>query len=101
MTARSQIARELAALHQEMSTAKRGRCSPINDPSAGGGEEAGADAAEIATEERVAAADDGDLLDMVREFITEAEHNIAEHPAATVVGALLVGILIGRLLGRR
>jgi hypothetical protein len=29
-----------------------------------------------------------------------AEKGIAAHPAQSVVGALLVGILIGRLLGR-
>jgi ElaB/YqjD/DUF883 family membrane-anchored ribosome-binding protein len=33
-------------------------------------------------------------------FFDEAEKNIAAHPTESVVGALLVGILIGRLLGR-
>ena len=43
----------------------------------------------------------GELMDEATEFFQEAEKNIAMHPAASVVSALLVGILIGRLLGRR
>jgi hypothetical protein len=34
-------------------------------------------------------------------FFEEAEQSISAHPTQSVVGALLVGILIGRLLGRR
>jgi len=98
MTTRSQTARELSALHEEMSTSKRQRRSRA-DRGIGRAEEAQADAA--AKETAAAAADDGDFLDMVKEFIDEAEHNIAEHPATSVIGALLVGILIGRLLGGR
>jgi ElaB/YqjD/DUF883 family membrane-anchored ribosome-binding protein len=42
-----------------------------------------------------------EFIDTATEFIEEAEKNLSAHPAATVVGALLAGILIGRLLGRR
>ena len=42
-----------------------------------------------------------DLIATFKDYIEEAEHNIAEHPAASVVGALLVGILIGRYIGKR
>jgi ElaB/YqjD/DUF883 family membrane-anchored ribosome-binding protein len=38
---------------------------------------------------------------VITEFVEEAEQNVSEHPTASVVGALVVGILIGRLLGRR
>ncbi|RUW28637.1 hypothetical protein [Mesorhizobium sp.] len=40
------------------------------------------------------------LADEVTLFFEEAEKNISQHPTSSVVGALLVGILIGRLLGR-
>lgn len=49
-----------------------------------------------------------ELQDQLRQFANElkglfdeAERGISEHPTQSVVGALLVGILIGRLLGRR
>ena len=34
----------------------------------------------------------------VTQFFEEAEKIIASHPAQSVIGALLIGILIGRLL---
>jgi len=37
----------------------------------------------------------------VKNFFAETEKNISAHPAQSVIGALLVGILIGHLLGRR
>jgi ElaB/YqjD/DUF883 family membrane-anchored ribosome-binding protein len=42
-----------------------------------------------------------DLANEVAEFFDEAEKNIAAHPAQSVIGALLVGIVIGRLLASR
>ena len=52
-------------------------------------------------------ADEGELRDQLRQltsevtsFFDEAEKSISAHPTQSVVGALLVGILIGRLLGR-
>ena len=41
------------------------------------------------------------LVSEVTSFFDEAEKNIAADPTQNVVGALLVGILIGRMLGRR
>ncbi len=43
----------------------------------------------------------GELANAVTNFLEEAEKDIAAHPAQSVIGALVVGILIGRLLGRR
>ena len=42
-----------------------------------------------------------ELASEVTTFFEEAEKSISAHPTQSVVGALLVGILIGRLLGRR
>ena len=42
----------------------------------------------------------GELVDHVTHFFEDAEKNIAAHPAESVIAALLLGILIGRLLGR-
>jgi len=42
-----------------------------------------------------------ELVNEVTTFFEEAEKDIAAHPTQSVVGALLVGVLIGRLLGRR
>jgi len=42
-----------------------------------------------------------ELVDEVTSFFAEAEKNISAHPTQSVIGALLVGILIGRLLGPR
>jgi signal transduction protein with GAF and PtsI domain len=41
-----------------------------------------------------------EFVDQVTQFFQDAEANIAAHPAESVIAALLVGILIGRLLGR-
>jgi ElaB/YqjD/DUF883 family membrane-anchored ribosome-binding protein len=42
-----------------------------------------------------------ELTNEVTSFFEDAEKGISAHPTQSVVGALLVGILIGRLLGRR
>jgi len=41
-----------------------------------------------------------ELTSEATRFFDEAEKGISAHPTQSVVGALLVGILIGRLLGR-
>jgi ElaB/YqjD/DUF883 family membrane-anchored ribosome-binding protein len=46
----------------------------------------------------------GQLRELVQEitgFVEDAEKNISAHPAMSVVAAMLLGILIGSLLGRR
>ncbi|WP_395708773.1 hypothetical protein [Reyranella sp.] len=53
-------------------------------------------------------ADESELRELLSQFIDEAgtfigdaEKTIAANPARSVLGALVVGIVIGRLLGRR
>jgi alkanesulfonate monooxygenase SsuD/methylene tetrahydromethanopterin reductase-like flavin-dependent oxidoreductase (luciferase family) len=42
----------------------------------------------------------GEFVDQITDFFEDAEKNIAAHPTESVIAALLLGILIGRLLGR-
>jgi hypothetical protein len=41
-----------------------------------------------------------ELNSLLRHVLEDAEATIAEHPAATVAGALALGIVIGRLTSR-
>jgi ElaB/YqjD/DUF883 family membrane-anchored ribosome-binding protein len=41
-----------------------------------------------------------DLQRLVQTMLDEAEETVAEHPMATVAGALALGIVIGRLTAR-
>ena len=41
-----------------------------------------------------------ELNDLVHQMLENAEEAIAEHPVATVAGALALGIVIGRLTAR-
>jgi len=97
------VSRELKSLHEELSTSQRERVSSIPSPAAGG-------SGTTATPPHppIEAAEERELRDQLRElvnevttFFAEAEKNISTHPTQSVVGAMLVGILIGRLLGRR
>ena len=42
-----------------------------------------------------------EFIEEMTKFIEDAEKNITEHPTVSIVGALLIGILIGRSFGRR
>ena len=105
MTAVSGLWGELRSLHDELSASRRQHSSPSADQAA-------------ASERTVALASqpkDSDdkadaplpreelhgLINLITKFVEDAEKNVSEHPMANVVGALVVGILIGRLLGRR
>jgi hypothetical protein len=97
------VSRELRSLQEELSTSQRGRVSPTPSPAA-------AATGQTATPPPPPkeAKEEGELREQLRElvnevtnFFEEAEKNIAAHPTESVVGALLVGVLIGRLLGRR
>ncbi len=101
MTADSELSRELAALHDELSAARREQpSSPGDRQQAGGTNEAPRQAqgsgANGQTAEQIQ-----DFIDTVKEFIEDAEHNVSEHPAAGVIGAFLLGIIVGRLIWKR
>ena len=103
------LSSELKSLQEEVAAARRAR-QPASLP---GLDRATADApraagamaiATAAPDERAEAQALGDqlgeLVDQVAHFFEGAEKNIAAHPAESVIAALLLGILIGRLLGR-
>ncbi|HUL11423.1 MAG TPA: hypothetical protein VLU73_04535 [Methylococcaceae bacterium] len=85
---------EMAASHQERSLRSKVRApadAEVNRDSQPG---KGAEEKHLVGELR-------ELANVITEFVEEAEQNVSEHPTASVIGALVVGILIGRLLGRR
>ncbi len=42
----------------------------------------------------------GELNRMVQDMLDDAEQTVADHPKATVAGAIALGILIGRLTAK-
>jgi ElaB/YqjD/DUF883 family membrane-anchored ribosome-binding protein len=84
------IKEELAALQKKRSLRSEGAAAEAkhsrdDHPGEGAGEQHLAD----------------DLVKMITEFLEKAEQSISERPAASVIAALVAGIFIGRLLGRR
>ena len=97
------VSRELKSLQEELSTSQREHVSPIPSPAAAA---SGTTATpppppKEAAEERELRDQLRELTDEVTSFFEEAEKSVSAHPAQSVISALLVGILIGRLLGRR
>ena len=97
------VSGELKSLQEELSASQRERMSSILSPAA-----AVSGATVTPPPSPTEAAEERELRDQLRElanevttFFEETEKNIAAHPTESVVGALLVGVLIGRLLGRR
>jgi hypothetical protein len=97
------VSRELKSLQEELSTSQREHVSPPPSPAATA---SGATATpphppQEAVEERELRDQLRELTDEVKSFFEDAEKSVSAHPAQSVISALLVGILIGRLLGRR
>jgi hypothetical protein len=105
MAADAVVSRELKSLQDELSVSQRDRMSPPAPPppsaAASGVSATPAGPPQETTEEHELREHLRDLVNEVTNFFEEAEKNIAAHPTESVVGAMLVGILIGRLLGRR
>ena len=99
MSPHALVSSELKSLREELSASQK--------------ERAAASAPAVAREATVPeppaqTREENELLERVHEFadeiktlFDEAEQSVSAHPTQSVVGALLVGILIGRLLGRR
>lgn len=93
------LSNELKSLQDELAATRRERSTAAVPPTA----------VEAAPPQPIPeSADEGELRDLLAQFIDEAgtfigdaEKTIAANPARSVLGALVVGIVIGRLLGRR
>jgi ElaB/YqjD/DUF883 family membrane-anchored ribosome-binding protein len=95
------VSRELKSLQDELVSSRRDRVSaPPVEPAASASSPA-EPRPETTPEERELRGELDDLMSEVTGFFREAEKNISAHPAQSLVAALIVGILIGRLLGRR
>jgi ElaB/YqjD/DUF883 family membrane-anchored ribosome-binding protein len=93
------VSSELKSLQEELAASRKQRtAAPAEAKPA-------PQAAEAPAEEPP---DQPQVQDQLRQFVNElthlfdeAEKGISTHPTQSVIGALLVGILIGRLLGKR
>jgi ElaB/YqjD/DUF883 family membrane-anchored ribosome-binding protein len=95
----SLVSNELKSLREELSASQRERAAASDPP---------VTRAAAIPEPVAETREEKELLDHIHEFadeiktlFDEAEQSVSAHPTQSVVGALLVGILIGRLLGRR
>lgn len=100
MAADAIVTQELNSLQQELSASQKERVAATAAASAAAPPLSSEPVTE-APEEWEMPGQLGELIDEVTQFFQEAEKNIAAHPAQSVIGALLVGILIGRVVGRR
>jgi ElaB/YqjD/DUF883 family membrane-anchored ribosome-binding protein len=98
------VSRELKSLQDELSATKMLRAAN----SAGSTANSASIVPPTAAEPPPAPAEEAELQGQMRQFaheltelFGEAEKGISAHPTQSVAGALLVGVLIGRLLGRR
>ena len=96
------VSRELKSLQDELAAAKMDRPTASEAAAAPAVGPAAAPQAPQTPAEEVELQDYlRQLADEVTELFGKAETSISAHPTQSVAGALLVGILIGRLLGRR
>lgn len=99
MAADQVVSRELKALREELSAARRER---LAEPTAPPIQPSSRPQPIDGSTERHEFRDQlEDLANALTGFLEEAERDISAHPGQSVIGALVVGILIGRLLGRR
>jgi hypothetical protein len=99
MAVDSLVSQELKILHEQLSASRKERAAsspagaaPVN--TIGPTADASAHGNELRDQLQ-------HLADELKDFFEGAGKSISDHPARSAVGAMLVGILIGRLLGRR
>jgi ElaB/YqjD/DUF883 family membrane-anchored ribosome-binding protein len=103
MTADAVVSRELKSLQEELSSSREKRLASVAASSASAALAPAAPVTDTDTDrpqERELRDQLGELADELTSFFGNAEKTIAAHPTESVVGALLAGIVIGRLLGR-
>jgi ElaB/YqjD/DUF883 family membrane-anchored ribosome-binding protein len=98
MAADGPVSQELKALQEEWSTSRTERAATA--ASAGASANAVGSIADTSGEKELS--DQlGQFADELKGLFGGVEETISAHPAQSVIGAMLAGILIGRLLGRR
>lgn len=96
VTADTILTHELESLHKKLAGSHRKRRSqPTDHPSA-----KRAERPEKAVEEHGLHKEIQEFVKLVANYVEEAKGDISAHPSISVLGAMVVGILIGRLLGR-
>jgi ElaB/YqjD/DUF883 family membrane-anchored ribosome-binding protein len=102
------LSRELKSLQDEIVSSQSARAPSLPDRAMAGNTKAVSEApapmakqpADDGEEDRLRS-EFGEFINEATKFFEEAEKNVAAHPAASVAGALVVGILIRRLLANR
>lgn len=112
MASKSGTLEELQSLREELSAARRAR-KPKGAPSPATAEPRAEDQKPGATGPAAAAAPDGaadsetprdeisELMSEAARFLEERESDMSAHPVAIAIGGIVVGLIIGRMLGRR
>ena len=96
MTADTILTRELESLHQKLADMHRKRGSQSTArPAAKRADRPEKPAKEHGLHEEIL-----EFVKLIANYVEEAKGNVSAHPSASVLGAMVVGILIGRLLGR-
>ena len=95
------LSRELTSLREEISRSQRERLSALAQATETAGTIAPSNVRIEADDERKVGEDLREFLEEMTKFVQDAEKNITEHPTVSLVGALVIGILIGRTFGRR
>jgi ElaB/YqjD/DUF883 family membrane-anchored ribosome-binding protein len=96
VTADTILTHELDSLHQKLADLHRKR----------GSQSTGRPAAKRVDRPEKPAKEHGlheeilEFIKLIANYVDEAKGNVSAHPSASVLGAMVVGILIGRLLGR-
>jgi hypothetical protein len=99
MAADGPVSQELKTLQEELSTSQKERAAAAAAAAAAPANAAGSIA--DTPDEKELSDHLGQFADELKGLFGGLEKNISAHPAQHVIGAMLVGILIGRLLGKR
>jgi ElaB/YqjD/DUF883 family membrane-anchored ribosome-binding protein len=90
------LTHELESLQQKLAGLRRKRRSqPTDHSSAKKAERSDKTAEEHGLHKEIL-----EFITLIANYVEEAKGNVSAHPSASVLGAMVVGILIGRLLGR-
>ena len=96
MTADATLTHELDSLHEKLARWHRKRRSQGADHSAA----KGAHRKHQTAEEHGLHGEVLAFIKLLAAYVEEAKGSVAAHPSGSVLGAMVIGILIGRLLGR-